>query len=273
MLLCAITNITSPQALPREVELSVVPWLRGLDFGPHVSQRRQAMSIAVSSLFKLHPWTCFDGFFNVWHCCGVETHEGCWQSAEDAQTCCGRVSFLRAELAKRLAAPLELCPDSQVYVSSRFMLQHLTSMDWAPVAAEDLEERKAHRWGTREASGCSKEAMEEDEGAVVLALHDRLDMMGVGLTRRHVNLGAGQWRDPIWDLVDFRNGSGVFVDPQGPPQGPNAMKPSPRVRFLKEAAEPDTLKSLLRRGFKAQEFISVECGVWPGGSKDDATED
>jgi len=62
------------------------------------------------------------------------------------------------------------------------------------------------------------------------------------MTGRLVNLGAGSWRDPLWELVEFRNVTrAVFVDPGGPPEG---VPRSPRaVRFLNESAEPQNLKA------------------------------
>jgi len=133
------------------------------------------------------------------------------------------------------------------FLFGNFMMQSMgVSEASREVTQEDLAERAVYRFGTATPEKwCSKKALIEEEGDVIVSAYDTL-VSKVTMTGRLVNVGAGSVRDPLWELADARNVSrAVFIDPGGPIPG----QVIPRgVQFLTEAAEPGNLAFLLRKG-------------------------
>eukprot|EP00913_Durusdinium_trenchii_P023999 g22538.t1 len=170
----------------------------------------------------------------------------------EAKRCChGRALSLREELVsqmERLETQWPWCGEASNYVHKRFMSQGMRpGAARQEVSEEDEAARALYRFGRLSGHpNCGPEALREDDGAVMLEAFDRLAAQ-VPMSRKLVNLGGGSWRDPLWDLAEHRNASGLFVDPLGPPR--NETPPdAKRVRFLRSFAEPENLAELLRRG-------------------------
>ncbi|CAK9011690.1 unnamed protein product [Durusdinium trenchii] len=200
------------------------------------------------------PELCFDGLYTTFLCCGpADLVEGpCWKSPSEAKRCChGRALSLREELVsqmERLETQWPWCGEASNYVHKRFMSQGMRpGAARQEVSEEDEAARALYRFGRLSGHpNCGPEALREDDGAVMLEAFDRLAAQ-VPMSRKLVNLGGGSWRDPLWDLAEHRNASGLFVDPLGPPR--NETPPdAKRVRFLRSFAEPENLAELLRRG-------------------------
>lgn len=198
----------------------------------------------------LPPKGCFDSLYTAFSCCGPHEPPGmtCWMTDLKENCCHGIVMALRNILLRRLEQMKEekRCGKRpEDYLGLLFMMQSYPKEIATAVpgasdgSAADPGAEAARHW-------CSLAALQEDEREATLRLYDAMAEKMV-MTGRLVNLGAGSWRDPLWELVEFRNVTrAVFVDPGGPPEG---VPRSPRaVRFLNESAEPQNLKALLRKG-------------------------
>ncbi|CAJ1345167.1 unnamed protein product [Effrenium voratum] len=201
---------------------------------------------------------CFDGAYPADVCCDPQhsDYRRCWQAGafnehHKKQCCSGPALALAAEIQERIASTsasetLSRCLAVGHFDRTAFMPQgtpdHLKKL---ATSHQDDEVRRAYSYGHALTGGrCAEAALMEDEDQVVLGLHDQLKAK-VHMTGWTVNFGAGSYEDPFWILAQQRNSSGIFVDPTGVPKD---LSVPPKVRFLAEAAEPDNVLPLLRRG-------------------------
>ena len=212
----------------------------------------QSPALVISMLAP--PENCFDGYYTALKCCNADDSfwmQHCWQGQWQSVDCCNSWALqARDHLRKALRqAKLSQGPVANAFDLSEFSIMGMsdTAITWV-VTDADLLARESFQLGHRQLlERCSHEALREDEDSAAIRLWD---MLGHRRTGRLLNLGAGSWRDPLWEIALHRNVTGLFVDPVGPPKDMPSLQ---GIRFVSEFVRPNNMPRLLRSaGFRSR---------------------
>ena len=197
------------------------------------------------------PENCFDGYYTALKCCNADDSfwmQHCWQGRWQSVDCCNSWA-LQARDHLRKTMRQAKGPVANAFDLSEFSIMGMsdTARTWV-VTDADLLARESFQLGHRQLlDRCSHEALREDEDSAAIRLWD---MLGHRRTGRLLNIGAGSWRDPLWEIALHRNVTGLFVDPVGPPKDMPSLQ---GIRFVSEFIRPNNMPRLLRSaGFRSR---------------------